>query len=117
MIDDERVTASALDMSQPTPELILYSRPGCGLCDEARDLLLDLLSERRRLGKSVPALVERDIGTNPTWDRAYFTTIPVVELGGRQVELATSLSKVRALLATLDVDAPSADAAAAARSR
>jgi len=117
MIDDERVTASTPDSNGQIPELILYSRPGCGLCDEARDLLLDLLSERTRQGKSVPALVERDIGTNPTWDQAYFTTIPVVELGGRQIELATSLSKLRALLATLDVDAPSADAAASARSR
>ena len=44
----------------------------------------------RRAGLAVPALVERDIETDPDWQRAYFATIPVVELGDRRLELATS---------------------------
>jgi glutaredoxin len=84
------------------PDLILYSRPGCHLCDEARSLLAALLGQRASEGRRNPALVERDISTDPDWERAFFTTIPVVELGERRVELATSAAKLRALLETLD---------------
>jgi len=84
------------------PSLILYSRPGCHLCDEARGILEQLLDRRRGAGLAAPVITERDITTDPAWERAYFTTIPVVELGERRVELATSVAKLRALLATLD---------------
>jgi glutaredoxin len=88
------------------PDLILYSRPGCHLCDEARAILAALLEERARDGRPNPPLVERDITANPEWERAFFTTIPVVELGDRRVELATSLARLRALLASQDAAAP-----------
>jgi glutaredoxin len=84
------------------PDLILYSRPGCHLCDDARALLEQLLAARRAAGRPTPTLVERDITTNPDWERAFFATIPVVELGDRRVELATSALKLKGLLATLD---------------
>jgi hypothetical protein len=93
------------------PDLILYSRPGCHLCDDARTAVTALLAQRAEAGRPTPHLVERDITTDPTWERAYFTTIPVVELGGRRLELATSLAKIRALLATLDAE-PTASTAA-----
>jgi hypothetical protein len=83
----------------PLPDLILYGRPGCHLCDETRTLLATLLDERARGGLPVPTLVERDIETDPVWEQAYFTSIPVVELGDRRVELATSVTKLRQLLA------------------
>jgi hypothetical protein len=83
----------------PLLELILYSRPGCHLCDETRTILAALLDERARDGLPVPTLVERDIETDPSWEQAYFTSIPVVELGERRVELATSVTKLRQLLA------------------
>lgn len=82
----------------PLPDLVLYSRPGCGLCDETRTLLAALLDERRRAGLPTPTLVERDIETDPAWEQAYFTSIPVVELGDRRLELATSVAKLRRLL-------------------
>lgn len=82
----------------PLPDLILYGRPGCGLCDEARSLVTDLLQARRHAGLVTPALVERDIETDPAWERAYFAAIPVVELGDRRLELATSAAKLRRLL-------------------
>jgi hypothetical protein len=84
------------------PDLILYSRPGCHLCDDARTLLQALLAQRRTTDLPTPALVERDITTNPDWERAFFATIPVVELGDRRVELATSAVKLKGLLASLD---------------
>jgi hypothetical protein len=82
----------------PLPDLILYGRPGCGLCDEARDLIHDLLDERARTSRPVPALIELDIETDPGLERAYFTTIPVVELGDHRLELATSAARLRRLL-------------------
>ena len=82
----------------PLPDLILYGRPGCGLCEETRGFLMGLLDARRQSGLATPSLVERDIETDPSWERAYFNSIPVVELGDRRLELATSPAKVRRLL-------------------
>ncbi len=82
----------------PLPDLVLYGRPGCDLCDDARLLLAALFDERTRAGRRVPALVERDIDSDPSWQRAFFASIPVVELGDRRIELATSAAKLRRLL-------------------
>ncbi len=82
----------------PLPDLVLYGRPGCGLCDEARAALDALLEERARAGLPSPRLQERDIETDPAWERAYFASIPVVELGDRRLELATSVAKLRRLM-------------------
>lgn len=82
----------------PIPDLILYARPGCGLCDETRTFLTALLGERFRAGLPTPALRERDIDTDPALERAFFASIPVVELGDRRLELATSVAKLRRLL-------------------
>ena len=83
----------------PLPDLVLYGRPGCGLCDETRTILTALLGERQRAGLATPALEERDIETDPVWQRAFFASIPVVELGDRRLELATSAAKLRRLMA------------------
>jgi hypothetical protein len=91
----------------PLPDLIFYTRDGCHLCDEARDLLALLLAERAEAGKPVPRLVERDIDTNDDWLRAYFSTIPVVELAGHRVDLALNAQRVRRLLDDVLDAAPS----------
>jgi hypothetical protein len=65
-------------------------------------MIAALLERRSAQGLRSPTLVERDITTNPDWERAFFATIPVVELGDRRLELVTSAAKLRALLATLD---------------
>ena len=41
---------------------------------------------------------EIDIESDPDLERRYFATIPVVELGDRRLELATSAAKLRRLL-------------------
>jgi hypothetical protein len=83
---------------RPLPDLILYSRPECGLCDEARSLIEALLEDRLARNLPTPKLVERDIDTDETWQRAYFATIPVIELGDRRLETVTSLAALRRLL-------------------
>lgn len=82
----------------PLPDLVLYGRPDCGLCDETREFLAELLAARRQAGLATPTLVERDIETDPAWLRTFFASIPVVELGDRRLELATSPARVRRLL-------------------
>jgi hypothetical protein len=82
----------------PLPDLILYGRPGCHLCEDARAATTLLLEARARAGLAAPTLVERNIDTNPDWQRAYFETIPVVELGDRRIELATSAGRIQRLL-------------------
>jgi glutaredoxin len=83
----------------PLPDLILYGRADCGLCDEARGLLRALLDERRASGRSTPTFREVDIESDPALERALFASIPVVELGGRRLETVTSLAKLHRLLA------------------
>jgi len=82
----------------PLPDLILYGRPGCHLCDETRELVTELLDARDRAGLMAPPLVERNIDADPVWQRAFLETIPVVELAGRRLELATSAGRIQRLL-------------------
>jgi hypothetical protein len=84
----------------PLPDLILYARPGCHLCEETRTLLERLLAERANVGAPVPALVERDIESDPALHRAMVNTIPVVEVGGRRLELAVGPGAIRRFIAT-----------------
>jgi len=55
---------------------VLYSRPGCCLCDEARQVL-------ERVRQRHPfVLRERDIEQDDALLRRYLERIPVVEIGG-----------------------------------
>jgi hypothetical protein len=99
MTDTARLPAEA---RSSLPDLILYTRDGCHLCDEAREIVRSLLADRRTRGVPSPTLVERDVTTNPDWERAFLTTIPVLELRDERLELATSAARIRRLLANLD---------------
>ena len=85
--------------SAPLPDLFLYGRADCGLCVEARSMIQALLTDRNAHGLRTPRLVDRDIDTDPAWQRAFFAVIPVVELGAGRLETLTSLAKLRRLLA------------------
>jgi hypothetical protein len=83
----------------PLPDLVLYGRPDCSLCDETRALLRLLLDERRHKGQAVPTIVELDVEADPALEAAYGARVPVVELGDRRLELVTSAARLRRLLA------------------
>ena len=85
-------------MTAPLPDLVLYGRPGCHLCEETHDALLALLALRSAAGLPVPPLVERDIETDDDWLRRYLVAIPVVAYGERELALATSPAKLRRFL-------------------
>ena len=96
-------------VTSPSPVLVLYSRPGCHLCEETHEALRLLLAERRSQGRVSPPIVERDIESDPELHRSMLELIPVVEIGDRRLDLATSATKLRRFLAeTLDTGAPAA---------
>ena len=90
---------SDMAATPPLPDLILYTRPGCGLCEEARAIVQGLLEDRAARSQPLARLRERDITTDPALERAYFDRIPVVEINGRTLELATSTAQLRRFLA------------------
>jgi hypothetical protein len=90
----------------PVPDLILYTRAGCSLCDEARDAIRLVTDDRRARGLVTPGLVEVDIEAEPELHRRLFERIPVVQLGEQRVELIVTVGKVRRLLSEVVGDAP-----------
>jgi glutaredoxin len=75
--------------------VVLYTRPGCHLCDEARDAILSL---RDSIGGF--ELREVDIDADDELHRRFLERIPVVEVDGNIVaELDVQPSAVRAALA------------------
>ena len=85
-------------MTSPLPDLVLYSRPGCHLCDETRTMLEALLARRAAAGSTLPRLVERDIDGDDDLTRRYLDRIPVVELGAERLELAVGDAGLRRFL-------------------
>jgi glutaredoxin len=74
----------------------LYTRPGCCLCDEAREVL-----ERVREELAFD-LEERDIERDDALLRAYFERIPVVDIDGQEAfEYFVDEATLRARLAPL----------------
>jgi hypothetical protein len=57
----------------------MFSRPGCCLCDEAREVLL------RVRDRQPFAFEERDIDEDEALQRSYLERIPVVTIDGREV--------------------------------
>jgi len=86
-------------VTPPFPDLVLYARPGCGLCDETRAAIELLLGDRQVHGLPVPGFVERNIDADPDLHDRLFDRVPVVELGPCRLELATSVVRLRRLLA------------------
>ncbi len=86
-------------VGDPPIEVTLYTRPGCSLCDETRARSSCLLGRARRDGRPARASSSVTSRRIPTSQRAFFAEIPVVELGGRRLDLATSPAKLERLLA------------------
>lgn len=75
-------------------QVILYGRPECHLCDEARQLLNGILAEATDL-----ELVERNIEDDDALHQRFLERIPVIELEGRVVgELVPDPERIRSTL-------------------
>ena len=92
------------DRSPPRPRPLQPARvpPVRG---RARDARRAARGSRRARASRRPALEIRNIETDDEWHRRYAFTIPVVALGDRELELATSPAGLRRLLADV-LDAP-----------
>ena len=78
-------------------EIVLYTRSGCHLCEEARQSIVALRDEGYRFD-----LRELDIETDEELLRAFLERIPVVAVNGEIVsELALDSSALRARLDTV----------------
>lgn len=76
------------------PEIRVYSRRGCHLCEQLIDELLPLAG--RRLEVTV-----LDIDSRPDWQRKYDCRVPVVEFAGETIcEGSLDGDAIRALLQT-----------------
>lgn len=61
-----------------TVQIDIYSRPGCHLCDEAKDVIERV---RRRFGFSIRVV---NIETDPELEKQYGEEIPVVFINGNK---------------------------------
>jgi c-di-GMP-related signal transduction protein len=78
-------------------DVVVYSRPGCHLCEEAIEEIIALHQEGYRF-----ALHEIDIESNDLLLRRYLERIPVVEVDGVEVsELILDRAAVKARLDTV----------------
>jgi glutaredoxin len=78
-------------------EIVVYSRPGCHLCEEAIERIVGLHEEGYRFG-----LHEVDIESDELLLRRHLERIPVVELDGTVVsELVLDQAELRAKLDTV----------------
>jgi glutaredoxin len=81
-------------------ELVLYSRPGCHLCEQALEELVALHAQGYRF-----ELREVDIESDEALLRRMLERIPVLELNGEVVaELSVDQTSVRARLDTVGAD-------------
>src|SRR5262245_17702711 len=81
------------------PDLVLYTRASCDLCDEARASIQSVLEDRATRGLPNPAVVVHAIEEDSDLAETLGDRVPVVELGGRRLELAVSAARIRRLLA------------------
>jgi glutaredoxin len=66
------------ELGEPPPRVLLYGRPGCHLCDDARAVVEAICAE---LGESYD---EVDITTSPELASRFAEEIPVTFVDGRQ---------------------------------
>jgi len=77
------------------PDVVVYSRPGCHLCEEAIEQIIALHEEGYRFN-----LHEVDIESNELLLRRHLERIPVVEVDG--VEVSELILDRAGLVARLD---------------
>lgn len=65
--------------SDPAASVVIYMRPGCHLCEEARKRLAELDPS------GVLTVTELDIETDDELHRRFLELIPVIELDGKQI--------------------------------
>ena len=90
---------AAAGAPERVPQVLLYGRDGCHLCEEALAGLVALHDEGLAF-----ELVQIDIESDDRLHRELLELIPVIEVDGARVsELVPELDAVRSRIATVDV--------------
>ena len=77
-------------------QLTLYGKPGCHLCEEAREVVLQVQRQRPF------ALEEVDITRDPALEALYRERIPVVAIDGQEaLELVIEAKELERCLASM----------------
>ena len=84
--------------ASPPPTITFLTRPGCHLCDDAREELAAVFADRRASGLAVPAIDEVNIETDPGLLARYLETIPVLLVGAAALPLAMRAGAIRRFL-------------------
>jgi glutaredoxin len=85
---------SGLNSRRSTHNVILYGKPGCHLCDDARELL------SRLEARYAFTVAEIDIRSDPALFRRYDIRIPVLVIDGqRELDAPIKEQQLRKLLA------------------
>jgi glutaredoxin len=80
---------------RPVAEVLMYSRPGCGLCDTAREVIM---RERQRTPFGYR---EVDISGDDALELEYGIRIPVVIVDGRELfEISVDARRLADAVAT-----------------
>ena len=82
----------------PLPDLVLWRSDRCHLCEDAIELVEQLLEQRAAAGRATPRLVVRRIAEDPAVERQLFEQVPVLEVEGHRLPLALRLGPIRAFL-------------------
>ncbi|KAJ0243107.1 hypothetical protein HA466_0203370 [Hirschfeldia incana] len=72
------LSSSSCSGQPNTRKLVLYSKPGCCLCDGLKEKLQAAFSLSGPDSLQNVTLQVRDITTNPEWEKAYQYEIPVL---------------------------------------
>ena len=78
--------------------LVLVTRQGCHLCDEALAAIDDVIRDRRLAGLLVPQLRLVDIAGDAALEHLYGERIPVVTLDGEELELVIGVRRLARLM-------------------
>ena len=98
---DPRDPPTIRDVTDPLPDLVLYARAGCHLCEQTRAVLEALLRDRGARGLATPRLVERDIDADPALHDRYDVRVPVARIGNVELDWPFTESEARQALTAL----------------
>ena len=78
--------------------ITFYTRRGCELCAETRDVLQAALEARVLRGDTIVPVRDVDIATDPELTARYGDLIPVLEMNGSELPLAMGRRAIDAFL-------------------
>ncbi len=77
-----------MTLSPALPTLEFYTRDGCGLCEEGRLALQQVLEQRVMRGDPIPRIHEVNLSEHPEFESRYGALLPVMAIDTHELTLA-----------------------------